>query len=101
MVMFSSLPSGRRLARPAYQLEVLDSFLGDDQLRRRADLRRDWRALSAARRRHDEIAADSAAAEARLAELEALVEDTNGLEPSTEESILAERERLRHLTELA
>ena len=25
----------RRLARPAYQLEVLDSFLGDDQLRRR------------------------------------------------------------------
>ena len=91
----------RRLARPAYQLEVLDSFLGDDQLRRRADLRRAWRALSVARRRHDEIAADSAAAEARLAELEALVEDTNGLEPSTEESLLTERERLRHLTELA
>jgi len=91
----------RRLARPAYQLEVLDSFLGDDQLRRRAELRRAWRALSAAA----ESAAISPwrllAAEARLAELEALVEDTNGLEPSTEESLLTERERLRHLTELA
>ena len=91
----------RRLARPAYQLEVLDSFLGDDQLRRRAELRRAWRELAAARRRHDEITADSAAAEARLAELQALVEDTNGLEPGTEASLLAERERLRHLTELA
>jgi DNA repair protein RecN (Recombination protein N) len=91
----------RRLARPAYQLEVLDSFLGDDQLRRRADLRRTWRELAAARRHHDDIRADSAAAEARLAELEALVEDTNGLEPGAEASLLAERERLRHLTELA
>ena len=91
----------RRLARPAYQLEVLDSFAGDDQLRRRAELRRAWRDLAAARRRHDEIAADSAAAAARLAELEALVEDTEGLEPGTEASLLAERERLRHLTELA
>jgi DNA repair protein RecN (Recombination protein N) len=91
----------RRLARPTYQLEVLDSFLGDEQLRRRADLRRAWRELAAARRRHDEITADSAAAEARLAELEALVEDTKGLESDTEASLLAERERLRHLTELA
>ena len=91
----------RRLARPAYQLEVLDSFAGDEQLRRRADLRRAWRELAAARRRHDDIAADSAAAEARLAELEALVEDTEGFEPGTETVLLAERERLRHLTELA
>jgi DNA repair protein RecN (Recombination protein N) len=91
----------RRLARPAYQLEVLDSFAGEEQLRRRAALRTAWRDLAAARRRHEEIAADSAAAEARLAELEALVEDTKGFEPSTESSLLAERERLRHLTELA
>ena len=91
----------RRLARPGYQLEVLDSYVGDDHLRRRADLRRAWRELAAARRRHDEIAADSAAAETRLAELEALVEDTNGLESGTEASLLGERERLRHLTELA
>ena len=29
----------RRLARPAYQLDVLDSFVGDEQLRLRAELR--------------------------------------------------------------
>ena len=91
----------RRLARPAYQLEVLDSFVGEEQLRRRGELRTAWRELAAARRRHEEISADSAAAEARLAELQALVEDTTGLEPDTEDALLAERERLRHLTELA
>ncbi|HEX7255213.1 MAG TPA: AAA family ATPase [Gaiellaceae bacterium] len=91
----------RRLARPAYQLEVLDSFVGDEQLRRRGAMRVAWRELAEARRRHDEIAADSAAAERRLAELEALVEDTSGFEAGTETSLLAERERLRHLTELA
>jgi DNA repair protein RecN (Recombination protein N) len=91
----------RRLARPAYQLDVLDSFVGDDQLRRRAALRAAWRRLTAARRRRDELARDAAAAEARLAELHALVEATEGLEADTETSLLAERERLRHLTELA
>jgi DNA repair protein RecN (Recombination protein N) len=91
----------RRLARPAYQLEVLDAFLGELQLRRRAAMRVAWRELAAARRRHNEITQDAAAAEARLAELEALVEDTSGFEPDTEASLLAERERLRHVTELA
>src|SRR5581483_5241390 len=54
----------------------------------------------AARRRHDELTLGSAAAEARLAELRALVEDTEGMDPGAEESLRAERERLRHLTEL-
>ncbi|MDQ3875897.1 MAG: AAA family ATPase, partial [Actinomycetota bacterium] len=40
----------RRLARAAYQLEVLDSFLGDEHLRRRGELQRAWRELAAARR---------------------------------------------------
>src|SRR5207247_11194487 len=40
-------------------------------------------------------------AAARLAERRALMEDTGGLEPETEESLRAERERLRHVTELA
>src|SRR3954471_8195846 len=44
----------RRLARPAYRLDVLDAFVGDEQLRRRAEARRAWRALQAARRRHDD-----------------------------------------------
>ncbi|MDP9491377.1 MAG: AAA family ATPase, partial [Actinomycetota bacterium] len=91
----------RRLARPAYQLEVLDSFLGEAQRRRRGAMRTAWRELAAARKRHDEITQDAAAVEARLAELEALVEDTAGFEPGTEAALLAERERLRHLTELA
>ncbi len=90
----------RRLARPSYQLDVLDSFAGDEQLRRRAELRIAWRELLAARRRHDELAHGAAAAEARLAELRALVEDTAGFEPPLEESLRAERERLRHVTEL-
>jgi DNA repair protein RecN (Recombination protein N) len=91
----------RRLARPAYQLDVLDAFVGEDQLRRRAALRLAWRELAAARRRHEEVTTNAAAAEARLAELRALVEDTDGLEQQTEATLLAERERLRHVTELA
>ncbi|HEV3479945.1 MAG TPA: AAA family ATPase, partial [Gaiellaceae bacterium] len=91
----------RRLARPAYQLDVLDAFAGEEQLRRRAALRKAWRELTAARRRFDEVTRDSAAAEARLAELEALVEDTGGLAEGTEDELLGERQRLRHLTELA
>ena len=90
----------RRLARPAYQLDVLDAFAGDEQHRRRAELRVAWRELSAARRRHDELARGAADAEARISELRALAEDTAGLEPDTEQSLRADRERLRHVTEL-
>jgi DNA repair protein RecN (Recombination protein N) len=91
----------RRLARPAYQLDVLDRFCGDDQGRRRRELRHAWRELAAARRRHDELTRDAAAEAARLAELDALVEATEGLEPETEAALRSERERLRHVTELA
>jgi DNA repair protein RecN (Recombination protein N) len=91
----------RRLARPAYQLDVLDSFAGEEQLRRRAALRKTWRDLATARRRFDELARNSTEAEARLAELQALVEDVQGFEEHTEAELLAESERLRHVTELA
>jgi DNA repair protein RecN (Recombination protein N) len=91
----------RRLARPSYQLDVLDSFVGEDQLRLRSDLRAAWRALGAARRRHEELSHGAAAEEARLAELQALVEDTEGLAPDGEDALRAERERLRHVSELA
>ena len=40
-----------------------------------------WRELLAARRRHEELTENAALAEARLAELRALVEDTEGMEP--------------------
>ncbi len=91
----------RRLARPSYQLDVLDAFAGDEQLRLRREARTAWRTLAAARRRHDELTRGAAAEEARLAELRALVEDTEGLEPQAEDELRAERERLRHLGELA
>ena len=91
----------RRLARASYQLDVLDAFCGDDQLRCRAAAGLAWRELQAVRRRHDELQGGAEAAEARLAELRALVEDTLGMEAEDEDSLRAERERLRHATELA
>jgi DNA repair protein RecN (Recombination protein N) len=91
----------RRLARPSYQLDVLDAYCGDEQLRRRAEARVAWRELQAAKRRHEQLQEGAEAAEARLAELRALVEDTLGMESEDEDSLRAERERLRHVTELA
>jgi DNA repair protein RecN (Recombination protein N) len=91
----------RRLARPAYQLELLDAFAGEEQLRRRAEHRRAWRELGAARRRRDELAGYAARREEQLAELRELVARTEGMEPGAEEALRAERERLRHTTELA
>ena len=94
----SSSSAGSRARRTSSS--VLDAFCGDEQLRRRAEARLAWRELGAARRRHDELTRDAAAAEARLAELRALVEDTEGMEPGQEDALREERERLRHLTEL-
>jgi DNA repair protein RecN (Recombination protein N) len=91
----------RRLARPSYQLEVLDRFCGEEQLARRAAARAAFRDMRAAQRRHDELTANAALVEARLAELRALVEDTDGMEPGEEERLRTERERHRHVAELA
>src|SRR3954463_16802977 len=49
----------RRLARPSYQLELLDRFCGEEQLARRAEARVAWRDLLAARRRHEELFVDA------------------------------------------
>jgi DNA repair protein RecN (Recombination protein N) len=87
----------RRLARPSYQLELLDRFAGVD----REEARTAWRELQAAQRRRDELTANAAYADARLAELRVLAEDTDGLEPGLEESLRAERERFRHVADLA
>jgi DNA repair protein RecN (Recombination protein N) len=86
----------RRLARPSYQLGVLDSFAGLDT----RDARRAWRDLQHAKRLYEELTSDAAAAQARLDELRALAEDTAALEPAREDDLKTERERLRHLTEL-
>ncbi len=91
----------RRLGRPSYQLDVLDASIGDEQLRRRREARHAWRELTAARKRHDELTRGAAAEEARLRELAALVEATEGFEAGGEQALRDERERLRHVTELA
>jgi len=91
----------RRLARPAYQLDVLDAFAGEGQLRRRVDARVAWRELLAARRRHHELTAGAETERARLDELRALADETADLEPGAEDDLRAQRERLRHVTELA
>jgi len=90
----------RRLARPSYQLDVLDAACGPDQVATRRESTAAWRMLVAARRRVDELSRDAGAEEARIGELEALVEDTTELEPGEEESLRSERDRIRHLAEL-
>jgi DNA repair protein RecN (Recombination protein N) len=91
----------RRLARAAFQLEVLDAFVGEEQLRRRDEHARAWRELVVARRRREELAQAEAGRAGRLAELRELVDRTAGFEADTEERLRAQRERLRHVTELA
>jgi DNA repair protein RecN (Recombination protein N) len=101
LVAMSGQFEQRRLARASYRLDVLDGFVGEEQRRRRREAQRAWRELSAARRSHEEAARGAADAEARLSELRALAEDTAGFEPGAEDALRTERERLRHLTELA
>ncbi len=91
----------RRLARPSHQLDVLDAFVGEEQLRRRAELQRAWSGLVAARRRRDELAGAAAGRAQRLEELAELVARTEGIDAGDEDRLLAERGRLRHVTELA
>jgi len=91
----------RRLARPSYQLDVLDAFAGDAQAAARRDAREAWKALTAARRRNEEIARDAFAETVRIEALRDLVERTEGLEPGEEEMLRAERERMRHAAEIA
>src|SRR5919204_33450 len=46
----------RRLARPSFQLEVLDAYVGEEQIPRRDKHARAWRELVSVRRRRDELA---------------------------------------------
>jgi DNA repair protein RecN (Recombination protein N) len=91
----------RRLARPAFQLDVLDAFCGAEQLERRRELRDAWRALVAARRRHEELTRDADAVVLRLEELQALVDAMEGMAADEESGLQARRERLRNVEELA
>jgi DNA repair protein RecN (Recombination protein N) len=90
----------RRLARRSFQLDVLDAYAGEAQLRRRDEHARAWRELAAAKRSLEELARAETGREERLLELRELVERTSGFEAETEERLRAERERLLHVSEL-
>lgn len=96
LVAMSGQFEQRRLARPAHQLELLDAFAGEAQVRRRDETAGAWRELQAARRRCDELAASATDRASRIVELEALVEATESLQPGDEDRLRALRERLRH-----
>jgi DNA repair protein RecN (Recombination protein N) len=100
LIAMSGQYEQRRLARPSYQLEVLDSFIGEEQQRRRLQARRCWRELTRARRRYEELARDASSVQARLEELAALAEATEGLEAGDEERLRTERERIRNVAVL-
>jgi DNA repair protein RecN (Recombination protein N) len=91
----------RRLAQPAHQLELLDAFAGEQQLRRRSELATAWRSLREARGRRDELAQELGDREAYAVELEALADAGKGLTPDAEESLRGERDRLRNAAGLA
>jgi DNA repair protein RecN (Recombination protein N) len=101
LVAMSGQFEQRRLARPAHQLDLLDSFAGEVQLRRRGKAAAAWRELQTARRRCEELDRAEAGRSFRIAELEALVEATSGLEAGSEEALRLERDRLRNASALA
>jgi DNA repair protein RecN (Recombination protein N) len=90
----------RRLARPAFQLDTLDAFLGPEQAERRSSARDAWRELNTATRRLGELERDAGAEEARLAELRTLVADTETFTQGLDETLRGERARLRSVAEL-
>ena len=101
LVAMSGQFEQRRLARRSFQLDVLDAFCGAAQEVRRRDAQLAWRALTVARRHFEELMRDADAVESRLAELQALVDATEGMGLGDEQELLARRERLRHVEELA
>jgi DNA repair protein RecN (Recombination protein N) len=101
LVAMSGQFEQRRLSRPGHQLDLLDAFAGEEQLRRRVEAAAAWQSLRAARRRLETLARDSGDRDARRAELEALLAVADGLTPDAEEALRGERERVRNATGLA
>ena len=101
LVAMSGQFEQRRLGRSSHQLEILDAFAGEEQLRRRRETAAAWRDLQAARRCRDELARLEESHASHLAELEALAVAADGLEPASEEILRAERDRLRNAAGLA
>jgi DNA repair protein RecN (Recombination protein N) len=98
LVAMSGQFEQRRLARPSFQLAVLDGYAGAEEAR--AAVRTAWRSLGAARQALAEAEREAENAGDRLAELRAIVEDAGDFQPGEEEALRTERERVRHVAEL-
>jgi len=101
LIEMSSQHEARRLARPARQLGLLDAYAGTGELT--AEMAAAWRALRAAESAFESARGEAADAARRRLDLEDLVARVDQLAPAAgePESLRAERERLRHLDELA
>jgi DNA repair protein RecN (Recombination protein N) len=101
LIEMSSQHEARRLARPARQLELLDAFAGTAG--EIAEMAAAWRALREAESALESARGEAADAARRRLDLEDLVARVDQLAPAAgePEALRAERERLRHLDELA
>ncbi|HWM10753.1 MAG TPA: DNA repair protein RecN [Solirubrobacteraceae bacterium] len=92
----------RRLTLAGAQLEILDGFCGPDQGVRRASFAEAYARERGLREELEELKARAGARDREIDLLEWELEEIDRAEPSEaeEESLLAERERLRHLSAL-
>jgi DNA repair protein RecN (Recombination protein N) len=101
LLELSSQHEAQRIAKPAVQLALLDGHAGNGE--RLVAMAAAWAGLRAARLAVATAREDAEQAERRRGELEYLVERVDAAEVVVQEreQIAAERERLRHLDELA
>ena len=90
----------RRLARASHRLDLVDAFAGPEQHERLVATASAWRALRAASAEYERAMGSSEDREAHLNELRALLEAAEGLTPTLETDLVAERERLQRSTDL-
>jgi DNA repair protein RecN (Recombination protein N) len=92
----------RRLTLASAQLEILDGFCGPEQAERRAEFAAAYARERELRERLDELRARAGARDREIDLLEWELEeiDRAGPDEGEEESLLAERERLRHVEAL-
>lgn len=91
----------RRLAKPSYQMDLLDAFAGEEQTKCRGECVQAWKKLTAARRKHEEISNNRAGHEAMVEELRLLIETCADFKVGEDKTLRNESERLSHLSELA
>lgn len=90
----------RRLAKPFYQLDLLDAYIGEKQLLLREGAANDWKKLVQVKRQRDEVAKNEEAAKMQIEELNLLVEQTRTFSPGEEQQLKRELDRISRMREL-